>query len=563
MLLQRDAAVGRFAEQRAAGIGCHYSRVLGELRQQVAQECHVHDDEFHEPVTVGFLERRLVEWRGMDTGYMKGYTAPGAVPPPSDYFLGFKAPGTAIWSRLRNAGLVVQRVYSLDRRQVILKINCPSYRIMDVAEVLRVKLKTWDGSFVSFRQDMIDLFEPLNDPLEGGDTNAFSFEYTFASSVRQQIIDFIVRSRIRDSGAELGQATVKRPSGFDTLGKMIQARVPLHMHGKLDAIYRSWVFYWKLENWTESRDGRSMSHSGNFYDEKTKLMIQNEDAIACGTNDISDAASFDAASADASTPTRSESASEYSEYEPPPFWKRFIIGAFFQPLDSIEKYFGEKVAFYFAWLQHTATHLVFLSVAGLFLFICQVASNNVDHPLRPVFALIVMIWTFVVLVNWRKRANYLAYHWGTLNFKEQEATRPQFRGEFVKDEITGEDIVHYPKWKRSLKYAISFPVTLVFTVCTLLMILLVHTNRDLQLKDYLEQKMDPDAEEFNFRFNFTALGTSVEAVNVELTRDLVFDPTFWFISMGMPAMLGLCLPLLNFALSKLSIVSVFLFLSRN
>ena len=61
---------------------------------------------------------------------------------PSDYFgkgmlfLGFRTPGTAIWSRLRLAGLTTQRVYSLDPRQVVIKVSCPSYRLMDVAEVL-------------------------------------------------------------------------------------------------------------------------------------------------------------------------------------------------------------------------------------------------------------------------------------------------------------------------------------------------------------------------------------------------------------------------------------------
>ena len=43
----------------------------------------------------------------------------------------------------------------------------------------------------------------------------------FKSSERQTILDFIIRSRIRDSGAELGEAT--------DLGKL---RMPIHMHGK-------------------------------------------------------------------------------------------------------------------------------------------------------------------------------------------------------------------------------------------------------------------------------------------------------------------------------------------
>lgn len=229
--------------------------------------------------------------------------------------------------------------------------------------------------------------------------------------------------------------------------------------------------------------------------------------------------------------------------------KRFFFGCFFQPLDSIEEYFGEKVAFYFAWLQHTAAHLAFLSVAGLIMLFFQVGSQNWDHPLRPVFAMVVMMWTFITLINWRKRANHLAYRWGTMDYKEQETTRPQFRGDYVRDAITGEWIVTYPKWKRWLKYLISFPLTLLFTGGTLVAILWVHANRDIQLANYLND----GADAFTFDFAFTAIGKR-QMVELELTRERLLDPTFWFIVVGMPSMLGLSLPLLNFILMKLSIM---------
>jgi Calcium-activated chloride channel len=538
LLLHRDAAVGRFAEQRAAGIGSHYCRLEGELSDHIdgGEKNRLHRDEFHEPVTVGCMERLLVKLRNQDTTYMKGFTLEGAVPPPSDFFLGFRTPGTAIWSRLRHAGLTTQRLYSLDPRQVVIKVSCPSYRLMDVAEVLRVKLKTLDGSFAPFRQDMIDIFRPVDDPLEHCVASHPS-DFQFRSCVRQAIIDFIIRSRIRDSGAELGQATVKRPSGLDNLGKMIQARVPLHMHGKLDAIYNAWFYFWREQNW-DGRDGKSLSHEGtaSFKGKRT-------DDISITTGESTDGAS-------AGDDTSSSGGGKI-----PPLYQRFVVGSLHQPLDSIEEYFGEKVAFYFAWLQHTAVHLVFLSVVGLIVFVCQVSSMTWDHPLRPFFAMVVMIWTFVVLINWRKRANFLAYRWGTMNYKEQEVTRPQFQGEFVKDDITGEDVIRYPQWKRWLKYAISLPVTILFTTGTLIVILWVHANRDVQLARYLEQKTNPGSDSFQFDFAISVIGKPAPIVEMQLSQELFFDPTFWFIVVGMPALLGLFLPLLNFVLMRLSIVS--------
>jgi hypothetical protein len=43
------------------------------------------------------------------------------------------------------AGLETLRIYAVDTRRVMLKIRCPQDRLTDVAEVLRLKMKTLDG----------------------------------------------------------------------------------------------------------------------------------------------------------------------------------------------------------------------------------------------------------------------------------------------------------------------------------------------------------------------------------------------------------------------------------
>ncbi len=64
--------------------------------------------------------------------------------PPPDYYLG-ETPGTQIWGRLRLAGLETERIFDLDPQNVIIKIKCPEERLMDVAEVLELELKTRKG----------------------------------------------------------------------------------------------------------------------------------------------------------------------------------------------------------------------------------------------------------------------------------------------------------------------------------------------------------------------------------------------------------------------------------
>eukprot|EP00546_Thalassionema_frauenfeldii_P008800 CAMPEP_0178909018 /NCGR_PEP_ID=MMETSP0786-20121207/8254_1 /TAXON_ID=186022 /ORGANISM="Thalassionema frauenfeldii, Strain CCMP 1798" /LENGTH=156 /DNA_ID=CAMNT_0020581003 /DNA_START=275 /DNA_END=741 /DNA_ORIENTATION=+ len=141
-----------------------------------------------------------------------------------------------------------------------------------------------------------------------------------------------------------------------------------------------------------------------------------------------------------------------------------------------------------------------------------------------------------------------------MDHKEQETTRPQFKGQYRKDEITGEIIVYYPAWKRYLKYLISFPITMLFTAGTLVLILLVHSNRDQLIARYIEQKVHPGSEEFKIDFSVSAIGKPKPITSVELNSDHLRDPMFWFLMAGLPSLLGLFLPLLNFILMKISII---------
>ena len=336
------------------------------------------------------------------------------------------------------------------------------------------------------------------------------------SKDRQSIIDFIIGSRIRDSGAELGHTT--------DVGKMVLARVPLHMPQKLHSLMKSWVTFWRRDNWV-GRDGKSMDlHRDQIGSDESEFQCEEE-------------------------AERSK-----KEKSVPGCLARFFIGAFHQPLDSIEEYFGEQVTFYFAWLQHCARHLVILTFFGLIVTICQLSTDNFDHPIRPFYSMVVMLWTFYVLVNWKKRSNFLAYRWGSMDYKVQETTRPEFHGEYVVDEITQEWVVTYPKWKRWLKYLISVPISVAFTSTVLLLILLVHANRDLNVASYVEQRTNPDAESFEFQMSLSNIGKKAPIVEVELTKDLMLDPTFWVVMGALPAMLGLCIPIMNLILMKISIM---------
>ena len=207
-LLHRDASNGRFAAMRAGGFGSYH-----RYADSISKNQKTFSEVLPPPKT------RIEKIIGRDPVQQSEDSVQQSdiIAPPSDYFLGFSSPGTQIWSRLRQAGLETQRLYALDTRKVMIKVRCPIDRLQDVAEALKLKLKTKSGEYVPFREDIISQFLPTDDGFVSREDDVDRVMSLFRSSERQKIIDFIIGSRIRDSGAELGRST--------QLGKQIQVEL--------------------------------------------------------------------------------------------------------------------------------------------------------------------------------------------------------------------------------------------------------------------------------------------------------------------------------------------------
>lgn len=107
----------------------------------------------------------------------------------------------------------------------------------------------------------------------------------------------------------------------------------------------------------------------------------------------------------------------------------------FQPLLEIKNYFGEEIAFYFAWLGFYTLWLLFASIVGIIIFIFWLADkfgpNNGSISLWPViiYSIFLAIWSTLFLEYWKRRNSTLAFEWGVLEFEGKEFERPDFQGE--------------------------------------------------------------------------------------------------------------------------------------
>ena len=194
-------------------------------------------------------------------------------------------------------------VFSWDLRQIILKLRCPQHRLEEMAERMHLKLKNRDGHVRRFKVSKRATFLSTSVSSSSSSAAASDAYYgdplhhpsVFRSTERQQIIDFIVRSKIRDGGAELDENT--------ELGVYIVKRFPLHMHARLADIRHTWVTFWKRE---------APGHVPTPWSPlSTPLTVTVREWRAAVTH--------------------------------------FAEGLLSQPLDSIAEYFGEAIAFYFAY----------------------------------------------------------------------------------------------------------------------------------------------------------------------------------------------------------------------
>lgn len=91
-----------------------------------------------------------------------------------------------------------------------------------------------------------------------------------------------------------------------------------------------------------------------------------------------------------------------------------------QPLDRIASYFGESIAFYFAWLEFYTNWLLFPAVIGALLFVGQLYWGEIDIAYAPLFSLFIALWAILLLEFWKRRNAELAQRWGVLHYEDEE-----------------------------------------------------------------------------------------------------------------------------------------------
>jgi hypothetical protein len=165
------------------------------------------------------------------------------------------------------------------------------------------------------------------------------------------------------------------------------------------------------------------------------------------------------------------------------------------PTDEIRNYFGEKIAFYFAWLSHFTNWLIAPGIVGLCIAFFLV-SRKVEEVNRsivgPIFGALLMVYMTCYLEFWKRRSSALAFRWGVTDFAKKEPDRPEYEAnETGFNFFTQQTVMFYPEKERLKKQLVSVPAVL-FTIaaaCTIIVIILMWKYVQFWLGP--EQQKDP------------------------------------------------------------------------
>ncbi|KAJ9148907.1 Plasma membrane channel protein [Pleurostoma richardsiae] len=128
---------------------------------------------------------------------------------------------------------------------------------------------------------------------------------------------------------------------------------------------------------------------------------------------------------------------------------KYVLDA--NDLNEIRDKFGEKIAFYFAFLQSYFTFLLFPACFGF-------GAWLILGQFSWFYAIVNSLWCVVFFEYWKKKEADLAVEWGVRGVSKIQLPRPQFQWEReAQDPVTGEVVKVYSPFKRLQRQLLQVP----------------------------------------------------------------------------------------------------------
>ncbi|KAI9775126.1 MAG: hypothetical protein M1839_001437 [Geoglossum umbratile] len=130
-----------------------------------------------------------------------------------------------------------------------------------------------------------------------------------------------------------------------------------------------------------------------------------------------------------------------------------------EELGRVRDHYGEKIAFYFAFLQSYFLSLLFPTIIGTLSYLLLPSFS-------PLFGLLTCLWSIIFVEHWTRQEIDLAVRWGVRGVSAIQRARPEFKPDWerVVDEKTGEVERGFSPYRRLGRQALQVPFAVVASV---------------------------------------------------------------------------------------------------
>jgi len=163
-----------------------------------------------------------------------------------------------------------------------------------------------------------------------------------------------------------------------------------------------------------------------------------------------------------------------------------------QPLEKIRAYYGEKIAFYFAFIEFYTSWFVFPCLLGLVMKFWQSWHGYESAQFPVIYAIVLCLWVTLFLEFWKRTSSTLAWQWGVSEYEEEEEDRPEFETTDVRiSPVTKKEERYYPAVNRYPKYLVTVLVTLALLAVSCGAMLACYAVGDMIPDDQIYIKLLP------------------------------------------------------------------------
>jgi hypothetical protein len=135
-----------------------------------------------------------------------------------------------------------------------------------------------------------------------------------------------------------------------------------------------------------------------------------------------------------------------------------------QPLDLIKDYFGQRIGFYFLYLQHYTTMLMGPALLGVIYDVLLAVYGNdgiyIVAVAQPIYLCLMLVWSTIYVELWKGKQSELGMRWGMHGYIQNEQDRPLYEGIDISSPIDGSKLRYFPA--SAVKYRKRVANTFIF-----------------------------------------------------------------------------------------------------